>query len=135
PGAPAGRSAGGPHKKGAPHKADDKKPPPRQERGRESRRQEGAGQKGPRQEGRTREEGGGRDLNRRRRLDTELVRRQLAVSRNQATELIDAGVVLVGGTVAERAGRLVDPAEPVTIAGPPPRHVGPGGEKLDAGLE
>ena len=44
-------------------------------------------------------------------------------------------MVLVGGTVAERAGRLVDPAEPVTIAGPPPRFVGRGGEKLDAALD
>src|SRR5438132_1320339 len=69
------------------------------------------------------------------RKGTELVRRHLAVSRSQAAELIDAGVVLVAGTVAERAGRLVDPAEPVTIAGPPPRFVGRGGEKLDAALE
>jgi 23S rRNA (cytidine1920-2'-O)/16S rRNA (cytidine1409-2'-O)-methyltransferase len=43
--------------------------------------------------------------------------------------------VLVSGTVADRASRLVDPAEPVTIAGPPPRFVGRGGEKLDAALE
>ncbi len=76
----------------------------------------------------------GRGLSRRRRLDTELVRRQLAASRSQAAELIEARRVLVGGAVAERAARLVDPAEPVTLAGPPPRFVGRGGEKLDAAL-
>ena len=42
--------------------------------------------------------------------------------------------MLVGGAVAERAARLVDPAEAVTLAGPPPRFVGRGGEKLDAAL-
>ncbi len=42
--------------------------------------------------------------------------------------------MLVGGAVAERASRLVDPAEAVTLAGPPPRFVGRGGEKLDAAL-
>jgi 23S rRNA (cytidine1920-2'-O)/16S rRNA (cytidine1409-2'-O)-methyltransferase len=41
----------------------------------------------------------------------------------------------VSGTVAERAARLVDPAEPVTVTGPPPRFVGRGGEKLEAALQ
>ena len=80
------------------------------------------------------EEGAGRGLSRRRRLDAELVRRRLAASRSQAAELIEARRVLVGGAVAERASRLVDPAEAVTLAGPPPRFVGRGGEKLDAAL-
>jgi 23S rRNA (cytidine1920-2'-O)/16S rRNA (cytidine1409-2'-O)-methyltransferase len=44
-------------------------------------------------------------------------------------------VVLVSGTVALRAARLVDPAEPLVVAGPPPRFVGRGGEKLDAALD
>ncbi len=79
--------------------------------------------------------GDGGGLSPRRRLDAELVRRGLADSRNQAVELIDAGVVLVSGTVALRAARLVDPAEPIVIAGPPPRFVGRGGEKLDAALD
>jgi 23S rRNA (cytidine1920-2'-O)/16S rRNA (cytidine1409-2'-O)-methyltransferase len=48
--------------------------------------------------------------------------------------LIDAGQVMVNGAVAERAARLVDPSEPVTLVGPPPRFVGRGGEKLDAAL-
>ena len=62
------------------------------------------------------------------------MRRRLAPSRSQAAELIEARRVLVGGAVAERASRLVDPAEAVTLAGPPPRFVGRGGEKLDAAL-
>jgi 23S rRNA (cytidine1920-2'-O)/16S rRNA (cytidine1409-2'-O)-methyltransferase len=64
-----------------------------------------------------------------------LVRRRLAASRRQAVELIDAGLVLVSGTVAERASRLVDAAEPVLVSGPPARFVSRGGEKLDAGLD
>ncbi len=43
-------------------------------------------------------------------------------------------MVLVSGTVALRPARLVDPAEPIVIAGPPPRFVSRGGEKLDAAL-
>jgi len=41
----------------------------------------------------------------------------------------------VSGTVATKATRLVDPAEPVEISAPPPRFVGRGGEKLDAALD
>jgi 23S rRNA (cytidine1920-2'-O)/16S rRNA (cytidine1409-2'-O)-methyltransferase len=37
--------------------------------------------------------------------------------------------------VADRASRLVDAAEAVTIASPPPRFVSRGGEKLDAAVE
>jgi 23S rRNA (cytidine1920-2'-O)/16S rRNA (cytidine1409-2'-O)-methyltransferase len=59
----------------------------------------------------------------------------LAGSRSQAGALIDAGVVLVGGAVAERASRLVDAAESVAVLGPAPRFVGRGGEKLDAALD
>lgn len=43
--------------------------------------------------------------------------------------------MLVGGSIAERASRLVDPGEPVEVAGPRPRFVGRGGEKLDAALD
>ncbi len=59
----------------------------------------------------------------------------MAGSRSQAGALIDAGVVLVGGAVAERASRLVDAAESVAVLGPAPRFVGRGGEKLDAALD
>lgn len=41
----------------------------------------------------------------------------------------------MGGAPAERAGRLVDAGEAVTVSGPPPRFVGRGGEKLDAALD
>ncbi len=41
----------------------------------------------------------------RARLDAELVRRGLARSREQARELVDAGVVKVNGTVAAKRDR------------------------------
>ncbi len=43
--------------------------------------------------------------------------------------------MLVGGAVAARASRLVAPAEPVAVTGPPRRFVGRGGVKLDAALD
>ena len=43
--------------------------------------------------------------------------------------------MLVGGAPALRAGRMVDPAQALSVSGPPPRFVGRGGEKLDAALE
>lgn len=71
----------------------------------------------------------------RRRLDVELVRRGITDSRQQARHLIDAGRVLVGGSTADKAGRLVAAGEPVQVLGPPARFVGRGGEKLTAALE
>ncbi len=71
----------------------------------------------------------------RRRLDAELVRRRLADSRTQAARLIESGVVLVGGAPADKPSRLVSADEPVRLAGPPPRYVSRGGEKLHAALE
>ena len=41
----------------------------------------------------------------------------------------------MSGSVATKAARQVDPAEPIELAGPPPRFVSRGGEKLDAALE
>lgn len=41
----------------------------------------------------------------------------------------------VGGAIATKPARLVDPGEPVLILGDPPRFVSRGGEKLDAALE
>jgi 23S rRNA (cytidine1920-2'-O)/16S rRNA (cytidine1409-2'-O)-methyltransferase len=43
--------------------------------------------------------------------------------------------VLVNGAVAERPARLVGPAEAVTVAGPRPRFVSRGGDKLEAALD
>src|SRR5687768_4429151 len=71
----------------------------------------------------------------RRRLDLELVRRGLTESRARAQEAIEAGLVLVSGARADRAGRLVSPDEPVHLEAPPARFVSRGGEKLDAALD
>ncbi|UDY36241.1 TlyA family RNA methyltransferase [Dermatobacter hominis] len=71
----------------------------------------------------------------RRRLDAELVRRGLAPSRSAASRLIDDGQVLVSGVVADKAARMVDAGEPLVLAGPPPRFVGRGGEKLAGALD
>jgi 23S rRNA (cytidine1920-2'-O)/16S rRNA (cytidine1409-2'-O)-methyltransferase len=49
--------------------------------------------------------------------------------------MIDARRVLVSGTIAERAARLVSPDEPVLISGPPAAFVSRGGEKLNHALD
>jgi 23S rRNA (cytidine1920-2'-O)/16S rRNA (cytidine1409-2'-O)-methyltransferase len=72
---------------------------------------------------------------RRQRLDIELVRRQLVTGRREATELIEAGRILVNGAIASKAAHQVDPADAVVVSGPPARFVSRGGEKLDAALE
>ncbi|MFX3681194.1 MAG: TlyA family RNA methyltransferase [Candidatus Hopanoidivoransaceae bacterium] len=74
-------------------------------------------------------------MSRRRRLDAELVRRDLAASRTQAQELIASRQVLVGGAVAEKAARQVDPGDAIELRGTGPRFVSRGGEKLAAALE
>lgn len=71
----------------------------------------------------------------RRRLDNELVRRCLASSRAAAQALVSDGRVLVGGSVAQKASRMVSAAEPVELSGEPARFVSRGGEKLDAALD
>ena len=63
------------------------------------------------------------------------MRRGLVPTRSAAQAAIDAGLVLVNGAPAAKAGHLVAPAEPVVVVGPPPRFVSRGGEKLDAALE
>lgn len=70
---------------------------------------------------------------RRRRLDSELVRRQLAASREEARRLIDARAVTVNGAVAERAARAVLPGDALEVLRRP-RFVSRGGEKLDGAL-
>ena len=71
---------------------------------------------------------------RRRRLDIELVRRELAGSRTGARRLIEDGRVTVGGAPAAKASRLVDPGEPIMVAADPPRYRSRGGHKLEAAL-
>lgn len=61
--------------------------------------------------------------------------RGLAASREQARDLVLAGRVLVGGAPAAKPARMVAPAEPVLVQGPPPPFVGRGGHKLAAALD
>jgi len=44
-------------------------------------------------------------------------------------------VVLVSGSIADKAARLVSPAEPIELLGDPPPFVSRGGEKLRAALD
>ena len=74
-------------------------------------------------------------MSRRMRLDADLVRRQLANSRQEALDFILAGRVLVNGAPADKPSRQVDPADNVLVSGEPSRFVGRGGEKLQAALE
>jgi 23S rRNA (cytidine1920-2'-O)/16S rRNA (cytidine1409-2'-O)-methyltransferase len=71
----------------------------------------------------------------RRRLDAELVRRGLCVSREVAQRAIRESQVLVGGAIADKASRMVGPGEPVRLVGPRPRYVSRGGEKLHGALQ
>ena len=61
--------------------------------------------------------------------------RGLAESRHQAAGLIDQGLVLVSGTLADKPARLVAAGEPIELLGPAPRFVSRGGEKLRAALD
>ena len=71
----------------------------------------------------------------RRRLDAELVRRGLVVSRARAQELIAGGRVTVGGAPADSPARQVDDSEAVVIAGAPDDFVSRGGHKLRAAMD
>ena len=64
-----------------------------------------------------------------------MVRRGLVLSRAEAAHAIDARLVLVNGSVADKPARLVDPADAVVVQGPPSRFVSRGGHKLDAALD
>ncbi|MEC7827704.1 MAG: S4 domain-containing protein, partial [Actinomycetota bacterium] len=70
----------------------------------------------------------------RRRLDLEMVRRDLTPNRNRAKALIDAGEVLVRGAVANKPAHLVAAGDPIVVVGTKPRFVSRGGDKLDAAL-
>jgi len=63
---------------------------------------------------------------RRRRLDVELVRRDLAASREEAQRLIEARAVTVNRAVAERAARAVLPGDALEVLRRP-RFVSRGG--------
>ncbi len=64
-----------------------------------------------------------------------MVRRGLVISRAEAAHAIEANLVLVNGSIADKSSRLVDPADAVVLQGPHARFVSRGGEKLDAALE
>ena len=63
-----------------------------------------------------------------------MVERGLVESRPQAAALIQQGVVLVSGSVADKPARLVAAGEPIELSGPPKRFVSRAGEKLHAAL-
>ena len=71
----------------------------------------------------------------RRRLDAELVRRELTASRTEAQALIAANRVFVNGSIADKSARQVAPGDALVIDGPPARFVGRGAEKLDHALD
>jgi 23S rRNA (cytidine1920-2'-O)/16S rRNA (cytidine1409-2'-O)-methyltransferase len=70
----------------------------------------------------------------RRRLDAELVRRGLLDNLADAALAIEAGRVLVAGSPAFSATRLVAPGEALHVVADAPRFVSRGGEKLAAAL-
>ncbi|MEP7203443.1 MAG: TlyA family RNA methyltransferase [Ilumatobacteraceae bacterium] len=72
---------------------------------------------------------------RRLRLDADMVRRGLVLSRAEAARAIDSNLVLVNGSIADKSARLIDPGDAVVLQGPPARFVSRGGDKLDAALD
>ncbi|MBD0744399.1 TlyA family RNA methyltransferase [Streptomyces sp. CBMA152] len=72
----------------------------------------------------------------RRRLDAELVRRKLARSREHAAQLIAAGRVSVGKTVATKSATQVETAAAIVVADDDsdPDYVSRGGHKLAGAL-
>lgn len=70
----------------------------------------------------------------RMRLDAALVKRGLVQSRTEASSLIEAGQVTVGGVFADKASRLVAPDDPITLL-VEKKYVSRGGEKLEHALD
>ncbi|QPP09560.1 TlyA family RNA methyltransferase [Streptomyces bathyalis] len=73
----------------------------------------------------------------RRRLDAELVRRNLARSREHASQLIAAGRVTVGGNIAAKSATQVETSAAVVVRADDsdPEYVSRGGHKLAGALE
>ena len=71
----------------------------------------------------------------RRRLDAELVRRSMVNSREAARREVEAGNVMVSGSIATKPARLVLPSEDVQLVGPPPKFVSRAGGKLEGALD
>ena len=72
---------------------------------------------------------------RRARLDAELVRRGFARSREQAGELVDAGLVEVAGVLARKPASSVDPAAAIRVKDAGPQYVSRGAHKLLGALD
>lgn len=70
-----------------------------------------------------------------RRLDAELVRRQIARSRDEAKELIEARQVVVNGIVADKAARQVADDASIAISGSTQRWVSRGAHKLLSAID
>lgn len=75
-------------------------------------------------------------MTRRTRLDSELIRRGLARSRQQAAELIEARRVTVSGQTAVKPSTQVGVGEPIVVIGPGDQtaYVSRGGHKLAGAL-
>ena len=58
-----------------------------------------------------------------------------SLSRAEAARAIEAKLVLVNGSIADKPARLIDPGDAVVLQGPPARFVSRGGDKLDAALD
>ena len=71
----------------------------------------------------------------RRRLDTELVSRRLASSRQVAQREIRSGSVVVDGAPVTKPSRLVGPAQELRLVATGLRYVSRSGEKLAAALD
>lgn len=70
------------------------------------------------------------------RIDAELVRRGLARSRQHARDLLEAGQVLLDGTVVTKAARQVDPAQALRVVEPAQEdYVSRGAHKLAGALD
>lgn len=74
-------------------------------------------------------------MSKRRRLDRELVRRQIATSREQAQQYINAKKVTVNGAIATKSANQVLAGDAIELLGPPPKYVGRGGHKLEAAID
>lgn len=70
------------------------------------------------------------------RIDAELVRRQLARSRGEAAELIEAGRVVLDGVVVSKVARQVSPEQSIRLIDDGgPRYVSRGAHKLAGALD
>lgn len=69
------------------------------------------------------------------RLDAELVRRELARSRENASELIESRSVLVNGIPATKTATMVDAQTSIKLAGKRDEFVSRGGHKLAGALD